>query len=65
MIVKPFLHEFYNIFYIWRWPISREALYRYVAGSRAPLKGAPDPAATGTYIYIYIERERERDVYYI
>ncbi len=29
---------------------------RDAAGSRAPLKGAPDPAATGTYIYkqIYI-----------
>ena len=27
---------------------------RDAAGSGAPLKGAPDPAATGTYIYIYI-----------
>ena len=27
MILKLFAYEFYNIFYIWRWPISREALY--------------------------------------
>ena len=24
---KVILYGFYNIFYIWRWPISREALY--------------------------------------
>ena len=23
-------------------------------GSEAPLEGAPDPAATGTYMYIYV-----------